>query len=191
MAVHATTRGVPYPDEDEPNNAPLYLQLLAEWVNDNTIDAEDVPTPVVTWGDVTDKPAAFPPSLHNHDDRYYTDAEIADLLAPINLSLAAKAPKASPTFSGTTTIGAADTDVEKVRAVVLETDARTVELGYTGTDLTTVTEKAGATPVKTTTIAYSSGRVSTITEVVGLTTVTTTLTYDGAGTLTGSTRSVA
>ena len=25
---------------------------------------------------VTDKPTNFPPSSHNHDDRYYTEAEI-------------------------------------------------------------------------------------------------------------------
>lgn len=28
------------------------------------------------WGDITDKPTAFPVESHNHDDRYYTEAEI-------------------------------------------------------------------------------------------------------------------
>lgn len=30
----------------------------------------------VAWGNVKDKPTAFPPEAHDHDDRYYTEAEI-------------------------------------------------------------------------------------------------------------------
>src|SRR5690625_6041822 len=30
----------------------------------------------VAWENVTDKPSSFPPTEHNHDDRYYTKAEI-------------------------------------------------------------------------------------------------------------------
>jgi hypothetical protein len=33
------------------------------------------------WDDITDKPATFPPSTHNHDDRYMTDAEVAAAIA--------------------------------------------------------------------------------------------------------------
>lgn len=35
----------------------------------------------VAWGDVTGKPTAFPPEAHNHDDRYYTEAEVNSLLS--------------------------------------------------------------------------------------------------------------
>lgn len=30
----------------------------------------------VAWAGITDKPATFPASTHNHDDRYYTEAEV-------------------------------------------------------------------------------------------------------------------
>lgn len=35
----------------------------------------------VTWDDVQGKPTTFPPSTHNHDDRYYTEAEVTTFLA--------------------------------------------------------------------------------------------------------------
>lgn len=35
----------------------------------------------VSWDDIEDKPATFPPSAHNHDDRYYTEAEVDSLLS--------------------------------------------------------------------------------------------------------------
>jgi hypothetical protein len=38
----------------------------------------------VTWDDVQNKPTTFPPSTHNHDDRYYTESEILALLAAID-----------------------------------------------------------------------------------------------------------
>lgn len=34
----------------------------------------------VEWADITGKPATFPPAPHAHDDRYYTQAEVDDLL---------------------------------------------------------------------------------------------------------------
>lgn len=33
-----------------------------------------------TWNDVSDKPASYNPSEHNHDDRYYTETEVNNLL---------------------------------------------------------------------------------------------------------------
>lgn len=30
----------------------------------------------VSWGNILNKPSTFPPSIHNHDDRYYTESEI-------------------------------------------------------------------------------------------------------------------
>lgn len=36
---------------------------------------------VTSWNDLEDKPTTFPPSVHNHDDRYYTDTETDALLA--------------------------------------------------------------------------------------------------------------
>src|SRR5690625_5300134 len=33
---------------------------------------------ITTWHDVTNKPSTFPPTEHNHDDRYYTKEEATD-----------------------------------------------------------------------------------------------------------------
>ena len=35
----------------------------------------------VDWADIVNKPTTFPPSTHNHDDRYYTEAEVTAFLA--------------------------------------------------------------------------------------------------------------
>lgn len=35
----------------------------------------------VAWGNVSGKPGTYPPSGHNHDDRYYTETEVNNLLA--------------------------------------------------------------------------------------------------------------
>lgn len=37
----------------------------------------------VDWDDVENKPATFAPSAHTHDDRYYTESEINDMLSNI------------------------------------------------------------------------------------------------------------
>ena len=36
---------------------------------------------VQTWDNLSGKPSTFPPSTHNHDDRYYTETEINSKLA--------------------------------------------------------------------------------------------------------------
>lgn len=36
---------------------------------------------VTSWNDLEDKPATFPPSTHNHDDLYFTEAEMTAALA--------------------------------------------------------------------------------------------------------------
>lgn len=38
----------------------------------------------VAWGNVTGKPSSFTPSSHNHDDRYFTEAEINSKITAIN-----------------------------------------------------------------------------------------------------------
>lgn len=45
------------------------------------------------WGDLTGVPATFPPSAHNHDSSYYTEAEV-------NTLLGGKADKSGATFTG-------------------------------------------------------------------------------------------
>lgn len=35
------------------------------------------------WDDITNKPDTFPPSPHNHDDRYYTESEVDDKVAEL------------------------------------------------------------------------------------------------------------
>ena len=36
-----------------------------------------------SWDDLTGKPTSFPPSAHNHDDRYYTEAEVDAKIAAV------------------------------------------------------------------------------------------------------------
>lgn len=113
-----------------------------------------------------------------------------DDVAGLDTALGLKAPAEAPTFSGTTTIGTADTNVEKLRAAVLETHQRTTTITYNGDGtVATVVEKDGATTVKTTTLTYTGDNLTTIAVVAGGQTATTTLVYTGTD-LTSTTRSV-
>jgi hypothetical protein len=47
---------------------------------DGKVDAAEA-ADSVPWTGVTDKPAAFPPEAHTHDDRYYTESEVDTALA--------------------------------------------------------------------------------------------------------------
>lgn len=191
MATQHTPRGVPYPEPADANNVPLFLELLAAWIDANTIDGSNLPD-AVTWGTLDGKPDVFPPAAHAHDSRYNTKAEIADFLTAINNALATKAPKASPTLTGTITLGGADTDLVRTRGVELDVDARGRSFTYTNGELTKITETAGATVARTVDLTYDEdGLISTVTETAGGITATTTFTYDGFGQLAGTTRSVA
>lgn len=65
---------------------------------------------VPAWSDVTGKPATFPPSSHNHDDRYYTESEVNNLLgAKANDNAVVK-------LSGVQTITGTKTFVSKIMA---------------------------------------------------------------------------
>ncbi|MCW7552598.1 hypothetical protein NX722_08030 [Endozoicomonas gorgoniicola] len=48
---------------------------------------------VRSWGNITGKPSTFPPATHNHDSRYYTEAEM-------NTKLAAKLSRSGGTLTG-------------------------------------------------------------------------------------------
>ncbi len=90
---------------------------------DGKADADDLGAlalkDAADWNDdIVNKPSSFPPAAHDHDDRYYTEAETDGLLAgksdadhthddryyteaEVDTALNLKAPKASPTFTGT------------------------------------------------------------------------------------------
>ena len=84
-----------------------YLKGAAVSGNTLTITKEDnstvvfTPTEKVAWANITNKPATFPPSAHNHDDRYYTESEV-------DTKLAAKAGTAVATTSAAGLMSAAD-----------------------------------------------------------------------------------
>ena len=44
----------------------------------------------VAWGNVSGKPSTYPPSTHTHDDRYYTESEINNLLGKQTGTVTAK-----------------------------------------------------------------------------------------------------
>lgn len=71
----------------------------------------------VEWTGVKNKPTTYPPSTHNHDDRYYTETEINDKLDSINSELATKAPLNNATLNNPTfTTDAAKPTGEKASA---------------------------------------------------------------------------
>ena len=55
-------------------------QILKKASNTN-YDAVWVDGTGSDWSDITNKPESFPPSSHNHDDRYYTETEVDTALA--------------------------------------------------------------------------------------------------------------
>lgn len=84
-----------------------YLKGAAVSGNTLTITKKDNSTVVFTpnesvdWANVTNKPATFTPSAHNHDDRYYTESEV-------DTKLSAKAGTAVATTSAAGLMSAAD-----------------------------------------------------------------------------------
>lgn len=87
-------------------------------------------------------------------------------------------------------LGTANTDVNKPKAVFLETDTRSTVLTYTAGVLTKVEEKDGVNVIKTTNLIYTSGVLTSVEEIAGGTTVTTTLNYDVNGNLTDTSKAV-
>ena len=84
-----------------------YLKGAAVSGNTLTLTKKDNSTVVFTpnenvdWANVDNKPKTFPPSAHNHDDRYYTESEV-------DTKLAAKAGTAVATTSAAGLMSAAD-----------------------------------------------------------------------------------
>ena len=84
-----------------------YLKGAAVSGNTLTLTKKDNSTVVFTpadsidWSNITNKPATFTPSAHNHDDKYYTKNEV-------DTKLAAKAGTAVATTSAAGLMSAAD-----------------------------------------------------------------------------------
>lgn len=79
----------------------------------------------VDWANVYNKPTTFPPSAHNHDDRYYTESEV-------DTKLAAKAGTAVATTSAAGLMSAADkTKLDNLSQISITVDE---ELSTTSTN---------------------------------------------------------
>lgn len=72
-------------------------------VLERTVNSEGG-TGTVGWDDVQDKPSTFPPSTHNHDERYYTETEID---AKLNKFARPFKPAINDYFLTTTALGTA------------------------------------------------------------------------------------
>ena len=66
---------------DEINGVEQGSKVMLKTVYDADGDGVVDEAAVVPWGGVTGKPDTFTPSTHNHDDRYYTEAEMDTKLA--------------------------------------------------------------------------------------------------------------
>jgi hypothetical protein len=80
--------------------------------------------------------------------------------------------------------------ITELHSTIQGIDNHSTNLTYTNGVLTKVEEKDGATVLKTTNLLYTSEVLTSVEEIAGGVTVTTTLTYDGNGTLTGTTKAV-
>lgn len=56
------------------------LKSIYDTDSDGKVDAAET-ADSVPWSGVTGKPSVFPPDVHTHDDRYYTEAEASNLFA--------------------------------------------------------------------------------------------------------------
>ena len=63
-------------------NSSIYLYLIRYKYKlfYNDLDKFSLSTHTHTWTDITGKPSTFTPASHNHDDIYYTESEITNLL---------------------------------------------------------------------------------------------------------------
>ena len=55
----------------------------------------------VKWGNVKEQPSSYPPSSHNHDERYYTESEVNTLLSQIRIPVLGYAIQPSKPGYGT------------------------------------------------------------------------------------------
>jgi hypothetical protein len=70
----------------------------AQWLASLKGDPGPAGTTTVAWSAITNKPATFPPSTHNHDDLYFTEAETT---AAINAASTADRSRANHTGTQT------------------------------------------------------------------------------------------
>ena len=62
---------------DAPSDGNKYVRQNGSWVQDTGGGSGSE----VEWTDILNKPVSFPPTSHEHDDRYYTESEVNNLLS--------------------------------------------------------------------------------------------------------------
>jgi YD repeat-containing protein len=94
-------------------------------------------------------------------------------------------------WNGKANLGTFNTDINKIKALTLNTDTRSTALTYTSGNLTKVEDKDGTTILKTTNLSYdANSNLTTVEEIAGGTTVTTTMNYDVNGNLISTSKAV-
>lgn len=114
------------------------LKSVYDQNDDGKVDVAEV-AESVDWDNVANKPSTFAPSAHNHDDRYYTESEVDNLLS-------AKAPLNSPAFTGNPTAPTQDAsdDSTKIATTAFVKDVVEAIIGAAPEALDTLKEIADA-----------------------------------------------
>lgn len=114
------------------------LKSVYDQDDDGKVDIANV-AESVEWDSVQNKPSTFAPTAHTHDDRYYTETEVDNLLADY-------APLASPALTGNPTAPTQDAsdDSTKIATTAYVKDVIEAVVGAAPEALDTLKEIADA-----------------------------------------------